>query len=371
MINKSRLNEVSSLLDAAMRGGRIAQGKVKDEINLMFDTEESHSTSDFPAAFQSVTNRALMQQYDAIASVWQQYARQYDVNRLKPESFYSFIPDYSNLPGNNAGQRLVEGGLPRVPELTEFPTFSFTASETSINVAKFGARVSFSFEMLLNDEWGVLETLPMELAVLARNQEDIVATEVLASATGPNPVTFSVANGNIITGNPALDVDALDAAVNSIRQRTFNGRPVTVQRFTLMVPPSLEREARRILSIPAFEVTDANGTYTIPNPVSDIDLVVNPWLPFVDVSANNDTTWYVLPSGSAGVRPAVVVSRLRGRQNPELRIRTAGGQYLGGGEVSGVEGDFETDDIQFRVRHYVGAAGIAAETMAVSNGSGV
>ncbi len=63
-----------------------------------------------------------------------------------------------------------------------------------------------------------------------------------------------------------------------------------------------------------------------------------------------------------------MLSKIRGRGTPELRIATEGGAYLGGGAVPGLEGSFSTDDIQFRVKHYVGGAAIAVETMAVSKG---
>src|SRR5690606_9224588 len=134
-------------------------------------------------------------------------------------------------------------------------------SEQSVSVRKFGARVNFSFEMLLNDEWGVLETLPRDLAQLAINTEDITATEVFANSVtpyGPNPVTFSAANGNRIAGNPALTIDALNDAITDIRTRTFNGNPVRVSQFALIVPPALEMLARQIVNISALEVTDAN-----------------------------------------------------------------------------------------------------------------
>jgi hypothetical protein len=370
-IKKERVQQIADLMDEALRGRRRSQDALKYEIEGIYDTEESHSTSDFPAAFQAVTNRAVMDQYARIESDWRAYARPYDVQNLRPQSYYSFFPDYSNLPETNGGKNTVTGGLPRVPELTEFPTFSFAASEGSWTVRKFGARVSFSFEMLLNDEWGVLESLPQELAYLAGNTEDITATEVLASTTGPNATTFSVANGNLIAGNPALDIDPLNDAMTEIRSRTFNGNPVVVQRFILMVPPALAAHARQIVGIANLQVTDINGTYNIANPVSEVTVVVNPWLPIIDQSANANTTWYLMPAASAGTRPAVVFSKIRGRGNPELRIATQGGQYLGGGPVPGLEGSFETDDIQFRVKHYVGAAAIATETMAVSNGSAV
>lgn len=380
MVSKARFNEVSELVEHALDGDFEAQGRIKKEIrDYGREAEEAHSTSDFPSALKSVTEVAFLGQYQQIQSVYPQYTRPFNVNNLRPQSFYSLAVDLSNIPDTNGGDNTIveaPGGLPRIPELTEYPEFSFSASETSFGVAKYGARVGFSFEMLLNDEWGVLETLPTQLAQLARNQEDIVATEVLASTAGPNSVFFNNTNKNIIatvngfaTNNPVLTVDAVNKAVSVIRSRTFGGNPVVVNRFALMVPPALEAEARRIIGVSAFEVTDVNGTYTVANPISDIQLIVNPWLGLIDKSANVNTTWYLLPVRSEGVRPAVVFSKIRGRETPELRIHNSTGNYLGGGEVPGREGSFLNDDIEFRVRHYVGAAGIAFEVAAVSKGT--
>jgi len=272
MITQERLNHVAKLVDGALAGNYEAQGAIKSEIRRAMSVEESHSTSDFPTAFRSITQAAFLGQYDQIQSVYPQYTRQYNVNNLRPQSFYSLAYDISNLPDSNGGEPTIKsapGGIPRVPELTEFPTISFSASETSFGVSKYGARVQFSFEMLLNDDWGVLETLPTELAQLARNQEDIVATEVLVDPVnyGPNPVFFNNTNGNIFAtangytnNNPVLSVAAVTEAASHIRSRTFNGNPVVVSKFILMVPPALEADAKRLLGVTAFEVTDANGT---------------------------------------------------------------------------------------------------------------
>ena len=381
-ITQKRYDYVANLVEGALKGDYVAQGAIKNEVRSArkVELEESHTTSDFPTVLRSITEAAFLGQYDQIQSVYPQYTRQYNVNNLRPQAFYSLAINNSNLPDQNGGDTTTKdapGGLVRIPELTEFPTVSFVASETSFGVAKYGARVNFSFEMLLNDEWGVLESLPTQLAQLARNQEDIVATEVLASTTGPNATFFNATNANrFVTAdgysvnNPALSIDAIVEAQSHITSRTFNGNPVTVASFALMVPPALEAEARRLLGVSAFQIDDPiNGVYTYANPVSGIQLIVNPWLTVVDKSANVNTTWYLLPVGSAGIRPAVVFSKIRGRETPELRISSATGNYLGGGEVPGREGNFVNDDIEFRVRHFVGAAGIAFETAVVSNGS--
>jgi len=100
-----------------------------------------------------------------------------------------------------------------------------------------------------------------------------------------------------------------------------------------------------------------------------VTVIVNPWLPVIDKSANVNTTWYLVPYAGGGLRPSIVFSKIRGRETPELRIESQTGNYLGGGEVPGREGSYLNDDISFRVRHFVGAAGISPETVAVSRGN--
>ena len=372
---KERLNAVAHDIEEALSGNRVAAARIKNEAEVAMglkEAEESHSTSDFPEALRSIVKGSFLGEYEQIESVYPAFTRSYDVTDLKPAAFYSLInPTLDNLPDISGGYEThkdLPGGLARVPELTEFPTISFSASESSIGVAKYGARVDFSFEMLLNDEWGALESLPAQLAQLARNQEDIVATEVLVNEAGLNPQFFDTSN--IIPNNPSLTLDAISNAIASIGTRTWNGNPVSAQGLALMVPPALEMEARRLLAITSLERTDVpNGTYTTVNPISGVQLIVNPWLTYINKSASANTTWFIIPAGSQGIRPAVVFSKIRGRGEPELRIANATGEYLGGGAVPGREGSFTHDNIEFRIRHFVGAAGIAKEVVAASKGT--
>ena len=370
-----RLNAVARDLEEAMGGNRLAAARIKNEAEIAMgikEAEESHSTSDFPEALRSIVRGSFLGEYEQIPTVYSQYTKPYDVTDLKPTAFYSLVGyENDNLPDINGGYETHKdhpGGLPRVPELTEFPTISFNSSESSIGIAKFGARVDFSFEMLLNDEWGALESLPNQLAQLARNQEDIVATEVLVNENGLNPQFFNAAN--TLTGNPALSLNAIANGIASINQRTYNGNPVMAQNIALMVPPALEMEARRLVGISSLVVNDPDiGQYNSVNPIAGLQIIVNPWLTYINKSAAANSTWFLVPYGAAGIRPSIVFSKLRGRTEPELRISNATGEYLGGGSVPGREGSFTHDNIEFRIRHFMGAAGIASEVVAASLGT--
>lgn len=374
--DKLLVAETVELLEHAVTGSRKAQGEFKDAIlgNVPAGSvfaQESHSTSDLPVAraFNLITNAAFQREYAQRSPVRERFSRAYPVNDLRPQVFYSLDHNYDNMPDQSGGKRNIAGGTARVPELTEFPTFSFSFSEQSFGIQKHGARVEFSFEMLLNDQWEIVASLPGHLAEMAINQQDIVTTEVIASETGPNANFFNSANGNMIAGNPALSMESLQEAVAAMSVRTVNGRPIQVPELVLVVPPALELEARRITSIASYTHTDGANEFVVNNPVNGLEVVVNRWLPVIDTSANNNSTWYLLPKQGQGLRPSILYSPLRGREMPELRAKNDAGLTLGGSNISPREGSFDNDGIQYRVRQHFGSVGMYPDATAVSLGT--
>jgi hypothetical protein len=45
---------------------------------------------------------------------------------------------------------------------------------------------------------------------------------------------------------------------------------------------------------------------------------------------------------------------LAGHETPDLRVKADTGLRVGGGSVPAEEGSFDTDDIQYRIRHVTG-----------------
>jgi hypothetical protein len=287
----------------------------------------------------------------------------------------------------NGGAARHAYALPRVPELTEYPTFSLEARGEEWGLAKYGARFPFSFEAFINDEFQVIQDMPGEMAAMGRDTEDVLTTGVLATSTGPNPDYFNAswdfgplaAMGNIMEGNPALSVEALELAMQEIGLRRLNDRPVVVPSWVLVVPPSMEITANEIAAIANQEIVQGDPTtgrqvrFTRTNQARGrFTVQVNQWLPLIDTSANSATTWYLVPSGgTTGTRRAIVTSFLAGHEAPELRINNDTGSNIGGGDISPFEGSFSHDDVQYRVRHFVGAAGLDPSPSMVSNGTGL
>src|SRR5690554_5778391 len=349
---------------------------------------ESNSSTDFPMLFQQVTSIAMQGQYARLEQQWPAFSQRQTVGDFRRQRVMSWNTTTSQYPVANGGAPRHMLALPRIPELTEYPTFSLEEQGQDWMLGKYGGRFPFSFELFVNDELGVIQQMPTEMAIQARDTEDILTTGVLADETGPNPDFFSTdwdfgpqaPTGNIAEGNPPLSLEALQTAMSMITRRQLNGRVIRVPSFTLIVPPALELTAREILRSSSYrrvQVDPNTGDelqFDIPNPTSDlppVTLLVSEWLPLIDTSENSATTWYLVPTGgTTGVRPAIITGFMRGREAPELRVSGNTGSYTGGGEVSPYEGSFTHDDVQYRVRHILGAAGVDPSPVLASRGNG-
>lgn len=349
---------------------------------------ESVGSTDFPLLFGQVAQIDMQGQYARLPQQWPAFSQRITVGDFRRQRWMDWNTTLGQLPVQNGGAPRHAAALPRIPELTEYPTFGLEERARDFFVNKYGARFPFSFELFVNDELGIIQQLPGEMAATARDTEDVLTTGVLATETGPNPDFFNTTEdfgpeapaGNIMEGNPPLSLDSLQQALFEIGLRQLNGRNVVTGPITLIVPPRLSLTAREILRSTSYQrvqvdqVTGDELRFNIPDPLGDlppVSLLVSDWLPLIDQSANAGTTWYLVPSGgTTGTRPAIVTAFMRGREAPELRINGDTGRSVGGGDISPFEGSFSHDDVQYRVRHILGAAGLDNSPVLVSLGTG-
>jgi hypothetical protein len=372
-----RAVEFLRIKQEAESGSPVAMGRLREAV----------SSGDFPLLFQSISQASMLGQYAELPQQWPTFSVRTTVPDFRPARMvrWDTMAGQSQAPDYSGGAERHVRALPRIPELTEYPTFNLTTEGTDYFVNKYGARFPFSWEAFMNDELRVLQQLPTEMARWARDTEDVLTTGVLATSTGPNPDFFNTTEdfgtlapaGNYVEDNPALSLDALERAINQIGMRQVAGRQVRVQNFVLLVPPSLALTAQEIAQGTTYlRVRDLpDGTQMRQNVSSPVagrfTVVESPWLPLIDTSANAATTWYLVPAGGQTERgPAIVTAFLRGHETPEVRVMGDTGRALGGGEISAFEGSFSHDDIQYRVRSIIGAAGIDASAVAVSLGTG-
>lgn len=323
------------LLEGAQLMRRVFEGSRR----AMLELEEAMSTSDFAGLFGAVLDHALLQAYEVAPQVWPQFAARRVLKDFKLATLHDIL-----------GGRAI---LPEVAELTEYPARPVTETPYTLRVGKRGARISLSWETFVNDDLDAFRDLPDRLAQAARYTEDYLATTALEVDGAPNPDFFTTDNGNILTGNPALTLESLTAAIAALSNvRDSEGLPVLVSAAVLVVPPALQIPAQQILNATELRYVDATTGRTIITQnfiAQSVRLVVNRWL-------TNPTAWYLLPDPNTGNRFAVGLGFLRGHETPDLRIKSDGGSRVGGGEVPPTEGSFDIDDVQYRVRHVLGAA---------------
>ena len=360
----SRQVEAAKLLEGALRGDR------RDKLKL----QEGISTSDLPIQLAPVINKILLQNYESTPKVWDRFATRLVVDDFRKQQFLNLRYEDSGM--DNQGDKFREGSLPTVGEYDEYPSAGFfSVTEADFAVKKAGQRVRFSWEAVVNDgNISLLERLPIELGLKAAGKEDEEVTKQLVSSSALNTTNFKSGNNNLFSGNGALTLENLEKAIQAANLQQYNGKLIQpVSRFALVIPRALELTARKILAVQTVETSATVGsivTKTITgNPIgSQVEIVVNDWITKINSGAG--AYWFLIPVPSATLNPSVVLGFLRGFEAPELRVKAAAGQFLGGGDVPENFGSFDNDDWQMRIRHIAtGGFFVPAGTIA-STGAG-
>jgi hypothetical protein len=358
-----RVDQITDWLAGASKGNYVAQANLKESI----------STSDFPAVFTDIKNAQLQARYALVENrFWQKVARKVTVPNFLPQSFIELGWDdaaFDNILATNGGKRTIPGALPNVPEGTEYPTaFKLYSSTEQLAIRKSGARIPFTFEAIINDQWNLVDALPEWLVRTALDSEDIEVTELLTDGDGPNAAYFNEGNNNLlafgtnVAGQVALTRDTLKAALKQANSHVTgpnNNRPVRFPKFAVIVSSSAYADVLDIVNGPKeFIVTDGNLQYTETFSYgAAFEVIEDPWLDVID-TVHGATAWYVVPFAGAGTRTSLGLGFLTGYDRPELRVHNETGLYLGGGAVPVREGSFLNDTWELRIRHIYGGVAL-------------
>jgi hypothetical protein len=356
-----------SLAEAADLLARVVEGRAP-----MYRLQEAMSTSDFPLLFGDIIDRTTLARYREWPTVWEQLARRGTVRDFR--TVRKFVMDGA------------EGILSQVDQGAEYPEAAVTEGKYDYAVKKYGRRIPLLWEVFVNDDLEMLRDLPERLAKAARMSEERFAAELYADLTGFDLTFFSTANRNIInpttlgggaTTNPPLSVTALQQAFQVLwSQKDADGNPIYAGQVRLVVPPALAVVARNILNATELRAAAGGGVGTGGDQLISsnwmageiANVVVNPWLPVISTT-NGATTWYLFSDPGVG-RPAMEVGFLRGHETPELFLKSPNATRIGGGLVGAEEGSFETDGIDYKVRHVFGGSLLEPKAAVASNGSG-
>lgn len=317
---------------------------------------EAMSTSDFPMLFADSLDRQLYGAYTSTIPTWRNYARASTVNDFKEVKRYA-----------TSG---VRGLLSKVGELAEHERRTMTEAEYKYTVDKYEAGFAQSWESMINDDLNAFMRLPQDLSESAIDSEEYFVTTLFADANGPHATYYTVGNDNILTGNPVLSRESLQAGITKLMKRKDErGNPITVKGVRLVVGTGLALTAQEIIDTTEYRTVDGNGNVRIISGngvAARLGVDVNYWIDTVVSNANADTSWWLF-ADPGGTRPALEFGRLRGFEAPALFEKIPDTRRIGGGEEPW---SFDTEAAEKKIKHVFGGSFVDARMTVASKGTG-
>lgn len=353
-----RLLRTGQFLDGIYRG-RIARHHL----------QEAMTTSDFPILFGTIIDRQTLGSYREWPATWRTIAK------------IANVPDFRTV------ERGYDpfGGDARLEEVHELEPYKAAAldeqSPITYKVRKYGRRMPFSFETMINDVTNRLKDAPIRFGRAAVRSEQYFTTGLYVSASGPSSSVYTNGNKNIVnttngaaSDNPPLSILGLqDAFTVLYRQRDpISGEPIMVEGVILEVPPTLTIVAQNILNATQIIIgADTADQRILTNNWmrNNVQLVVNPTLEMIDTT-HGSTAWYLHTAANTG-RPLLEVGFITGYDTPQLFMKSPNAVRIGGGGlVDPMQGDFDHDEIAYKIRHIFGGTVVDPRASVASNGSG-
>lgn len=349
-ITKRKVEAASKLLGAAMSGDKIAMGQLA----------EVHTTSDLKHNIAFLASAVALPQFDAAERTWSQVAGVRTVNDFGPVRLMSL---FGELTGAGVHE---DGGLPTVPEAAPYPYVTVTGQEAFYaKLAKMGAKFGFTWESNVNDIVGFFEQIPSQLVELALDTEEREVFDALVNGTTASLASQTLPDGTVVPANAPLSPEAIWAALIQLQNVEVNGRKVgRASGYSVVVPAGTADFIEYSLNRRIIAVQDGLITYG----PGDMSALAN--ISIVETSFLSGNNWIVLPKPGAIRRPVLELLRLRGYEQPELRVHGDTGNYVGGSAVSPFEGNFDSDVVDYRIRYVAGGVLWSSDYSVKSNGTG-
>lgn len=325
--------------------------------------KEAMTTSDFPYLFGDIIDRQILASYREAPYTWSRIAKRARVRDFRTVKRFSVYGADQVLPAI-------------VGEKGEYPYEAINENTPySYAVAKYGRKLKFAWEAMINDDLQALQDGPERLGRAARRSEEKFVTQMYVDANGPHASYYTVSNKNIVTGNPALALASLQTAMQQMAAQTDeSGEPIIIEQMELRVTPALEVTALNILNALQIELAEKGGTANRKLISTNwmktrFSLSVDYYIPIVASSANGASSWFLFGNPDNG-RPALEMGFLLGHEDPEVFMKTPNATRVGGGGVDVMNGDFDTDAIEYKLRHVFGGGRQDPKMTMGSNGSG-
>jgi hypothetical protein len=319
---------------------------------------EAMTTSDFPYLFGDIVYRSMLASYQTAPFVMRQ------ICQIGKRSDFKL--------GNVFELYMAEGLLSEKAEKEEYKETSIGEGRYQYQLKEFGKKLNLSWRTLVNDDLGGFNRIPGWFADVSRASEEYFLTCKFFGASGPLAAYFSAGNGGAAVSNLPLTIGNLETAVTAMMKYTGkNTNPIDNSPMYLMTGPALAITAQKITeSVMALVATGSSGiAYPTDNTVRKLNLkpLVNRWIPKVVTSGTIADTCWALFSDPNKIA-AAEFGQYTGHENPDIYIKKSDLQRLGGGDASPLEGDFDSGNVGYLVRHCFGGCTLDGRAGWASNG---
>lgn len=334
-VSEASLKQAKALMEAALRGDYVADAQLRRAV-----TAEAYTSSDLAPAVAHLVNLQVIPQLDE---------PQYSISDWvgAPRTVADFDPAvlYS-LYGKLKGAGLDKNGAPvRVPEGTPYPTVTVEGQESFYaKLAKRGLRFDFTWEAQVKDTAGFFGDLPGEIAQLSHDAD---YAEIFDAVDSAKVATSGLKGGKLpneetVPADAHISPDAIWEAILELSNREVNGIKIgRLSGYNVAVPVGTKDFIDYQLNRQIVEVQDGNlkvsGASYYQGALASVKTIETPRV--------TGSQWKMLPKPGATKRPSLELLKLRGYENPELRVRQDGG-----------DSSFDTDTKAFRLRYVVGGA---------------
>ena len=278
-----------------------------------------HSTSDFPMLLGGIGRESLLAGYTEAPQTWRPLASRGTATDFRDMYTYAFNGAFNLRP---------------VKENGEYETVEASESGEKYRIARRGAVFPYTFEMAVNDNWGVLTTLTRRFGAAAMRMESKIFYDLLTgnSAMSDGQALFSNPHENLLAGE-ALSAGSLEKAISTLWLTTgTDGEPLDLQPGYLLVHPADYFTAQVLMGSTSSLKNGENAG------------VINPLAGIVQIIADPRIaagSWYLFAAPSQA--PVIEVAWLDGEESPFIDEQV----------------DFITDGIQIKARHCFGAGKVA------------
>ena len=245
-----------------------------------------HSSSDFPLILANTVNKVLRAQYALQESTFGVWSRRSTATDFK-EMARLQIGDLK------FGDVIKEGG--------EYKQVTLGEGREKYSVAKYGALVLLTWEMLVNDDLNAFDRVPQSIAAAAKQKQSDIMYAVLTGThlMSDGQTLFHSSHKNLASSSAAITESAIAAARAAMRKQTsLAGNALNIAPKFLIVGPDKEHEALKITSANYVPVqsNDQNIFGRLLTPVVDARISGNAWFLAASPSAI-DTVEYAFLDG--------------------------------------------------------------------------